>query len=290
MTAEQRRAYFRDLFPVDSVVHVLTHDNRIDLRSRDIKVQQERTAATPDSGRTTKFVSIGRVKSAATLRCKLAHTAPVQIDVGAAGGGVRELVFDVDLSDYDDVRRCCQQKTCCSRCWRLAVVAMEVLRVRLLEEFGWQRVAWVFSGRRGLHAWVLDEAACLLTTTRRAELLTYLTRTDTPVVQQHVLPLLRAEFAHYVDEQGLDVALDDDDIVLRHLYPRFDERVTTNTTHLIKAPFSPHHVTGKIATPLSVEEVRSFDIERDSLAIGTCTKEQVAKRCEILMSAFGWTH
>ena len=38
----------------------------------------------------------------------------------------RELVFDIDLTDYDDVRTCGKEGHICTKCWPLMAVAVEV--------------------------------------------------------------------------------------------------------------------------------------------------------------------
>ena len=40
----------------------------------------------------------------------------------------RELVFDIDLTDYDDVRTCGKEGHICNACWPLMAVAVEVKR------------------------------------------------------------------------------------------------------------------------------------------------------------------
>lgn len=38
----------------------------------------------------------------------------------------RELVFDVDLTDYDDVRSCGSGGHICNKCWPLMAIAIKV--------------------------------------------------------------------------------------------------------------------------------------------------------------------
>ena len=38
----------------------------------------------------------------------------------------RELVFDIDLTDYDDVRTCGKGAHICNKCWPLMAIAIKV--------------------------------------------------------------------------------------------------------------------------------------------------------------------
>jgi DNA primase small subunit len=81
-------------------------------------------------------------------------------DVSKKGTAVaREFVIDIDMNDYNDIRTCCTGKTLCEKCWTFLVVAYEVLKELLENHLGFKHILWVFSGRRGIHAWVSDKAA-----------------------------------------------------------------------------------------------------------------------------------
>ncbi len=83
----------------------------------------------------------------------------------------RELVFDVDMSDYP--RRCCTGAQICPRCWPYMTVAVKVMDELLRQDFGFRNLMWVYSGRRGVHCWVGDERARRLSNDARQALVDY---------------------------------------------------------------------------------------------------------------------
>lgn len=86
----------------------------------------------------------------------------------------KELVFDIDLTDYDDIRTCCNKANICHKCWSFVTMAIKVVDAALREDFGFQHIMWVYSGRRGAHAWISDKRARNMDDQKRKALAGYL--------------------------------------------------------------------------------------------------------------------
>lgn len=86
----------------------------------------------------------------------------------------KELVFDIDLTDYDEIRTCCEKANICQKCWSFVTMAIKVVDATLREDFGFEHIMWVYSGRRGAHAWISDKRARTMDDQRRKALAGYL--------------------------------------------------------------------------------------------------------------------
>lgn len=85
----------------------------------------------------------------------------------------RELVFDIDLHpDYDYLTLNNSDGSvnmeACDRAWPVCAVGAFLLQYMLETAFGFKEVLVVYSGRRGVHLWVFDEAAMGLTDDARS--------------------------------------------------------------------------------------------------------------------------
>eukprot|EP01121_Diplochlamys_sp_Union-15-3_P010183 TRINITY_DN2835_c0_g1_i2.p1 TRINITY_DN2835_c0_g1~~TRINITY_DN2835_c0_g1_i2.p1 ORF type:complete len:129 (+),score=10.30 TRINITY_DN2835_c0_g1_i2:99-485(+) len=83
-------------------------------------------------------------------------------------------MFDIDMDDYNDIRACCKDANICNRCWPFMTIAIKVIDNILRSDFGFEHILWVYSGRRGVHCWVSDPRAKVLTVEGRSAILSWI--------------------------------------------------------------------------------------------------------------------
>ncbi|OAD74432.1 hypothetical protein PHYBLDRAFT_155267 [Phycomyces blakesleeanus NRRL 1555(-)] len=124
------------------------------------------------------------------FRKEIERFQPVKIDIGAVYSVMpknkksvaekafrpveKELVFDIDMTDYDEIRTCCSGGDICKKCWQFMTVAIKVIDTSLDEDFGFKHRLWVYSGRRGVHCWVCDDRARKLDNESRKAIVNFL--------------------------------------------------------------------------------------------------------------------
>ncbi|KAJ3188790.1 primase, DNA, polypeptide 1 (49kDa) [Gaertneriomyces sp. JEL0708] len=136
------------------------------------------------------FIRFQSYSNAEELKNDVLRLCPVKMDIGAVyniqpkdkrtiGPGAfkpqdRELVFDIDMTDYDDVRTCCSGGNICHKCWDFMTIAIKIIHRVLTEDFAFKHILWVYSGRRGVHCWVCDESARKLSSDARRAIVSYM--------------------------------------------------------------------------------------------------------------------
>ncbi|KAJ8659505.1 hypothetical protein O0I10_004870 [Lichtheimia ornata] len=124
------------------------------------------------------------------MKKEIERLQPVKIDIGAVYSvkpkdkktvnekafipKEKELVFDIDMTDYDEIRTCCSGGDICHKCWEFMTIAIKVIDASLRQDFGFKHIMWVYSGRRGVHCWVSDERARRLNNESRKAIVGFL--------------------------------------------------------------------------------------------------------------------
>ena len=184
--------YYKHLFPAESMMKWLAYGNDSKRPTADPGFMQRREFCFTLEG--DIFARYQSFKDAKDLRTALRQKVPTKIDLGpvfnvdptkraaysgATSGGTvfapveRELVMDIDMTDYDDVRTCCSAANICGKCWPLMTVAVKVIDAGLRADFGFKHLLWVYSGRRGIHVWVCDKRARRMSNEARAAVAEY---------------------------------------------------------------------------------------------------------------------
>jgi DNA primase small subunit len=192
---------------------------------------------------------------AAAWKAAAKSMRPVKMDAGATYSHPRnliserqpeerELVFDIDASDYDSVRTTGAGTVMTQKCWFFMAVAATVLDRRLRDDFGFRHLTWIFSGRRGVHCWVCDARARRLTDEARRGITDYLsifrTFASAPEIAwplhpaiDAALPMLRTHFVDtLITAEGQSLLTADEahwDLVLRQVPTTFGFRACVRT-------------------------------------------------------------
>jgi DNA primase small subunit len=162
------------------------------------------------------------------------------------------------LTDYP--RNCCEGKAVCEQCFVLVKAAIRILDYSLRHEFGFCRIGFVFSGRRGVHCWVFDEAARMLSDAERNEVVKYYDSVISSREYPEQYARILRECAMHTESRGPSEACMNDAEMFEKMYLRIDREVTQRRKHLIKMPFSVHPSTLAISVPIDALNVDSMKL------------------------------
>ncbi|KAF8904366.1 hypothetical protein CPB84DRAFT_1772852 [Gymnopilus junonius] len=175
--------FYRRLYPFKSIYHWLNHEHA------PTRLFTQREFAFTLVG--DVYLRYNSFTTADELKKQVCQLNPTRFEIGPVYSArprdkktmrpgafnpiLRELVFDIDMTDYDSIRTCCSGADICKKCWGFIASAVQVLDSALRNEFGYQKLLWVYSGRRGIHLWISDKEAMELTDQQRKAMVGWLT-------------------------------------------------------------------------------------------------------------------
>lgn len=169
------RRYIDNTMPLQEVWQLLTMCS--DLHPDDAFCMREFNLGFQRHDGADGYSRFHQFDSLEAFKRELLRRAPARIDVGAILStetdymplGItwrqveayeKEPVIDIDVDDYADVRSCnCSGKMLCAQCWHFLATAASIVNYLMEEKFGCNRIMWIYSGRRGVHGWILDQSA-----------------------------------------------------------------------------------------------------------------------------------
>ncbi|KAI8374828.1 DNA primase small subunit-like protein [Blakeslea trispora] len=176
------RLFYDSLFPYKTYFHWLNYDT-----TPTKSFTHREFSFTLPADIYVRFKSFGQLTE---FKKEIERLQPIKIDIGpvysikpkdkktvsesAFRPLEKELVFDIDMTDYDEIRTCCSGGDVCMLCWEFMTVAMKIIDSALKDDFGFQHIMWVYSGRRGVHCWVCDERARQLDNETRKAIVKFL--------------------------------------------------------------------------------------------------------------------
>lgn len=194
----------------------------------------------------------------------------------------RELVFDIDISDYFPVdgewKRTCCVKGLCQKCWVFLACAAEIMTYLLHNILGFSHIIVIFSGKKGIHLWVMDRGLETMTQEQRQSILTFMELYDVDA-DIECMQIVKRYIKLLVERDILQPPLSQDDWKNgKHLlFPRLDKKVTHDPSHLIKCPFSLHPDTGKITLALRPSSL-SYFVPEDSPTLHQVIHESAGRK------------
>lgn len=183
---ELLQLYYSRIFPAQLMCRWLGYGTQNEAATADNLLHRREFSFTTGDDIYIRYLSY---ENADEFRKDLCKKLPYKIDIGAVFSAnprdhkkfklfeplQREFLIDIDLTDYEFLDCDVKKIETCDRCWPIMALAARVLNQILTEDFGFEHLLFVYSGRRGIHCWGCDTRARLMSNDVRSGVADYLT-------------------------------------------------------------------------------------------------------------------
>ncbi|MHA2330831.1 MAG: DNA primase catalytic subunit PriS [Candidatus Hodarchaeales archaeon] len=202
------KRYFEEEFTPDQLLKVIEKDsfsNR-EFGYQDLDKHFNRNISFEDVDRMVDFL---REKTPTAFYAGAVYSKPPTRDqpIHKLKWEKREFVFDIDLDQYDAVRTCgCKGATqICEICWEHVKTAAYFINDTLANDFGIKKkdIQWVFSGRRGVHAWIKSDQFSRFDQDLRAAMIDYMSL----IKGDNIFPIPRKDKHPTFEKRVIDIVI-----------------------------------------------------------------------------------
>lgn len=148
ITQSDFKTYYSKFFPFELVYRWLSYSDASLFARREFACSIQVDKDNSVFARYLSFASPEEMKKVITTK------NPTRIEIGAIfssppskhaeavsfSATERELIFDIDMDAYDEVRTCCKGANVCDKCWPLLNMAVKIMDTVLRECFGFKQL------------------------------------------------------------------------------------------------------------------------------------------------------
>ncbi len=207
----------------------------------------------------------------------------------------KELVLDLDISDYKDVLNCTcpNENIICKNCILLFKYNIKIINLILIDNYKINQFFWLFSGKKGFHCIIYDELIFTKNEKFREKFIqifenyrTIKLINDIDYIKDKFLfkKNVKRKIKKYYDilnsrdiikSKNLNNNNNNKIIYKKKLFfiiPKIDKMVSIKLNHLSKIAYSIHPSTLIISTIIDHRNIKNFDIKVDILYLNFITE------------------
>lgn len=153
----------------------------------------------------------------------------------------RELVIDVDKTDYPFLNCCGKDDKLCSKCFSVIKLALLISKYYFKYVLAYTNVRFFFSGKKGFHCWIFDKEVTSLSSEQHRKICGPLLKYDEKTMNYFInyiksLYVIRST----LEELKKKFVVPSDTSPLEYFWIRIDELASFSVSHSVKCPWAIH--------------------------------------------------